>query len=67
MDQSIIWGVYTPRIIDGHGALKDFGGSTPLKQLLDMDPSIIWGVYTPRIIDGHGSVNYLGGLHPQNH
>ena len=65
VDPSNIWGVYTPKIIDGCMFGIHFGGSTPPKYLTGVCPSNIWGVYTPKIIDGCMSVKYMGGLHLQ--
>ena len=79
---SNIWGLYTPRIFDGWGSVKYFGGlqhpnisgnhiremfwCRPPKYFTDGVPSNIWGLYTPKIFDGWGSVKYLGSVHPQN-
>ena len=66
VDPSNIWGVYTPKIIDGCMSVKYLGGIHPVKYLTVVRPSNIWGVYTPKIIDGCMSVKYLGGIQPQN-
>ena len=62
---SNIWGVYTPKIFDGCGSVKYFGGLDP-QLFTDVDPSNTWAVYTSKILDGCMSVKHLGGLHPQH-
>ena len=60
------WGLYTPKIFDGWGAIKYLEAVHPEKNLADGVPSNISGLYTPKIFEGWGSVKYLGGLQPQN-